>query len=239
MSSWMRAVKSIGMIDSLISFLFPCYCLQCSERLPAARKFICDECFEGLPKYVGREAYYAVEERLEGLVPYTEFQSDLIFTRTNAVRKIIHEIKYRGFPKLGEQLAYHFAEVHQRLGHFEDVSAIVPIPLTPERMRKRGYNQSLFIAQGFARRYEIPVEESFLKRVPAGGGTQTKRGREERWQKVKGAFYTPNSELISGRRLLIVDDVMTSGATLINAGRTLLDAGAESVSFYTLALDVL
>lgn len=226
------------MINSLISFLFPCYCLHCSDRLPASRKFICEECFELLPKYVGQELYYHPEDRLEGLVPFTEYQSDLIFSRTNAVRKIIHQIKYHGFPKLGYQLAYYFAEEHQRLGHFADISAVVPIPLTPERMKKRGYNQSTFIANGLANKYELPVEKSFLMRV-GGKGTQTRRGKEERWGKVRGAFNVPNHQDVAGRRVLIVDDVMTSGATLVNAGRAMLDAGAESVSFYTLALDVL
>lgn len=228
-----------GMIRELISFFFPCFCIHCSERLHAGRKFICEECFDLLPKYVGNEFYYCADERIEGLVPYTELQSDLIFTRNNSVRKIIHKIKYHGFPKLGYDLAKGFAQEHHRLGHFSDVSAIVPIPLAPDRKKKRGYNQSTFLARGIAEVYGIPVEEKFLKRMSAQNGSQTFQGRDERWANVKGAFYVPDGVSVKGRRLLIVDDVLTTGSTLVNAGRVLLDAGAESVSFYTLSLDTL
>lgn len=229
----------IGMISNLISFFFPGYCIHCAERLPADRKLICQECFDALPKYNGYEAYYAPDERIEGLIPFTELQSDLIFTRTNTVRKIIHKIKYHDSPEVGYQISKALATEHKRLGHFADVSAIVAIPLAPHRMKRRGYNQSEFIAKGLADVYGLTIESDFLKRKTMDTGTQTSRGKEDRWSEINGAFYVPDNQNLEGRRVLVVDDVLTTGATIVNAGRALLGAGAESVSFYTLALDIL
>ncbi|MDN4754876.1 phosphoribosyltransferase family protein [Porphyromonadaceae bacterium W3.11] len=230
---------SIGMINDLISFFFPSYCIHCAERLPADRKLICEECFDLLPKYRGHEAYYAPEERINGLIPFTELQSDLIFTRTNTTRKIIHKIKYHNTPDVAYHLSRSFALEHKRSGHFSDVSAIVPVPLAPYRMKKRGYNQSEFIAKGLAEVYGLPIEKDFLKRENSKTGTQTSRGKEERWREIYGAFYVSEDQDLKGRRILVVDDVLTTGATIVNAGRALLGAGAEAVSFYTLALDIL
>lgn len=227
----------ISFIKSAINFFYPVYCQGCGERLEGGRRFICEKCFEALPKYQGMEPYYGAMERLSGLVPYTEYQSDLIFRNPGLVRTLIHKIKYDGFPTLGTELSRYFASKHLALGHFLDVTMIVPVPLIMSRYHTRGYNQSTYIAQGIAEVYHLPIAENVLCRRGARG-TQTRKGKEERWQHTQGAFYVPTGIQVTGKRILVVDDVLTSGATLIQCGRALLDAGAESVSFYTLSLDV-
>lgn len=224
--------------ESVVSFLFPTYCLGCGERLEHRRRFVCADCFDALPKYQGMEPYYGALERLTGLVPFVEYQSDLIFSNPSVVRTLIHKIKYNGFPTLGTELAREFARKHLEMGHFSDTTMIVPVPLLNSRLHKRGYNQSTYIALGIAEVYGLPIEERALCRR-GNQGTQTKKGKEARWEHVQGAFYVPDGVDVSGKRILVVDDVLTTGATLIQSGRALLDAGAESVSFYTLALDVL
>lgn len=227
-----------SIIESAISFFFPTYCLGCGERLAEGRRFVCPTCFDALPKYQGMEPYYGALERLTGLVPFTEYQSDLIFRNPSVVRTLIHKMKYNGFPTLGIELAREFAPRHLALGHFVDTTMIVPVPLLNSRLHRRGYNQSTFIAQGIAEVYQLPVNEGVLFRE-GKRGTQTEKSKEARWVHAQGAFFVPDNIDISGRRILVVDDVLTSGATLIQSGRALIDAGAESISFYTLALDVL
>lgn len=227
-----------SIIESVISFLYPTYCLGCGERLEEGRGFVCATCFDALPKYQGMEPYYGALERLTGLVPFTEYQSDLIFTNPSVVRTLIHKMKYNGFPTLGTQLAREFAPKHLAMGHFLDTTMIVPIPLLRSRLHRRGYNQSTFIAKGIAEVYDLPVVEGVLCRR-GRQGTQTQKGKKARWEHTQGAFFVPDSADVTGKRILVVDDVLTSGATLIQSGRALIDAGAESVSFYTLALDVL
>lgn len=226
-------------LGDLQDFFFPCYCMGCGIRLEENRKFLCPKCFDAMPKYGGLENFYRPWERVEGHLPMTEYQSDLIFTPTSMARKLVHNIKYNGYPELGRALARHFAIGHHANGHFVDVSAIVPIPLAPHRMWKRGYNQSAFIAQGISDVYGVPVEEGFLARRWKAFGTQTTRGRRERWQHLEDVFYVPDGVNLQGRRLLIVDDLLTTGATLVNAAIALRTAGVESVSFYTLAVDIL
>lgn len=226
------------LFDDLINFIYPAYCVDCGCRLEGKDIFLCRKCFDALPKYFGMESYYDAQERLEGLVPFTEFQTDLIFSNPSVVRTLIHNVKYNGFPKTGYHLAKRFAQQHYDAGHFLDVTVIVPVPLLKKRLHRRGYNQSTFIAKGLAEVYSLPIDETILARG-GGRGTQTHRGKEARWQQIQGAFYSPQKSKVSGKRILVVDDVLTTGATLVNAGRALIDAGAESVSFYTLALDVL
>ncbi|WP_278833783.1 ComF family protein [Porphyromonas cangingivalis] len=223
-------------IKSLISFLFPAYCISCHERLPKEHHHICEKCFEQLPKYEGLETFYHPHDRIEGFVPFSEVRSDLIFTKHSVTRELIHLMKYQGFPELGYKLARDFALRHKGLGHFADISAIIPIPVAPRRLKTRGYNQSSFIAKGFGEIYKCPVIEDVLWRT--SGNTQTKRDKEARWKAMDGVFEGQEGAL-AGKRILLIDDVLTSGATVIHASKALYDiCGAESVSIYTLALDV-
>ena len=214
----------------LSSTLFPHYCLVCGERLSADRLMICPTCLDLLPRYPGSEALYEAEKRLEGHAPFTEYRSDLGFTHHNPVRDLIHTIKYEDHPELGERLTRLYAPEHLRAGHFADIGVAVPVPLTPSRLRRRGYNQSTYIARGLTDILGIPLDETLLTRRDSHG-TQTHRGRESRWESMKKAFYAPHPDLVSRRRVLIIDD----GSTLTACALALMAAGAESVSYYTLA----
>lgn len=216
------------------STLFPHYCLVCGERLSADRLMICPACLDLLPRYPGSEALYDAEKRIEGHAPFTEYRSDLGFTHHNPVRDLIHTIKYEGHPELGERLGQLFAPEHLRAGHFADIGVAVPVPLTPRRLRRRGYNQSAYIARGLTGGLGIPLDETLLARRDSTG-TQTHRGREARWASMREAFYVPDPDKVSRRRILIIDDVLTTGATLSACALALMEAGAESVSYYTLA----
>lgn len=216
------------------STLFPHYCLVCGERLSADRLMICPACLDLLPRYPGSEALYDAEKRIEGHAPFTEYRSDLGFTHHNPVRDLIHTIKYEGHPELGERLGQLFAPEHLRAGHFADIGVAVPVPLTPRRLRRRGYNQSAYIARGLTGGLGIPLDETLLARRDSTG-TQTHRGREARWASMREAFFVPDPDKVSRRRILIIDDVLTTGATLSACALALMEAGAESVSYYTLA----
>lgn len=225
---------------SLLKAIFPSYCIDCGAILPLDRSFICATCFDELPRYEGGEAYYSAYERFEGLLPFTTYQSDLIFSKNNHVRTLIHLIKYHQQPELAYRLAKYFGERHRNAGHFDDVSCLVPIPLTTARLKERGYNQTEYIARGLSDAINRPVSTHILKRHKRkeSAETQVDKNKEERWARLQDAFFVPNPSLVFRKRVLLVDDLLTTGATLIAAGRTLLDAGAESISCYTLALDI-
>ncbi len=227
-----------GLIKSVISYFFPTYCLGCGQRLSADNQLlVCPNCFEKLPKYSGMEPFYGAVDRLIGQLPFTEYQSDLIFSNKTLVRKLIHIFKYQGNAPLGYSLAHQFVSKHKDLGHYADITMIVPIPLIAKRLKNRGYNQSYHIARAFSEVYHIPILTNILLRYEENGGSQTIRGKEQRWQAMQDAFRVSQDVSVMGKRILVVDDLLTTGATLVQAGRALIDAGAESVSFYTLAVD--
>lgn len=223
-------------LSSFISYFFPTYCEVCGERIIGHGTYICTKCLDSLPSYHDMEVIYHAWDRLAGHVPFTEYQSDFIFTHGNVTRRLIHHIKYHNAPQLGYRMARHSADYHIRAGHFSDITMIIPIPLTKRRMRKRGYNQAEYIARGLGDAMTKDIYTGVLVRQ-AGSGTQTDRTKQARWKAMENAFCITDPLLLKGKRILIVDDVLTSGATLVHGARAILSAGAESVSFYTLALD--
>lgn len=229
-------MSTMSKLGSLFAFLFPSYCEVCGERIDGHDIYVCEKCLDTLPRYHDTESIYHAWDRLAGHVPFTEYRSDFIFTHGNPTRRLIHHIKYHQAPRLGYRMAQHFAGYHKEEKHFSDISLILPIPLTTQKMRKRGYNQAEYIARGLAETLNVPVVTNVLIRQ-VGKGTQTDRSKDARWRAMKDVFAVTSPETIIHRRVLIVDDVLTSGATLVHAAQAVLSAGAESVSFYTLALD--
>lgn len=221
----------------IASFLFPSYCEVCGERTQGRSTYVCTECLDALPRYHETESLYHAWDRLAGHVPFTEFRSDFIFTHGGPTRRLLHHLKYHTSPELGYRMARHFAHYHRHQGHFADISMVLPIPLTPLRLRHRSYNQTEYIARGIAEPLGLPVRTDLLIRR-SGTGSQTFRSKHARWQAMKGAFAITRPQELQARRILIVDDLLTSGATLVHAAHAVMDAGAESVSFYTLALDI-
>lgn len=222
---------------ALREIICPTYCIACGARLNDTKLGVCSDCFDRLPRAEGLEQYYGGADRLAGHVPLAEVHYDLLFSEVSVTRLLIHDIKYNGLPQQATELVRHFAQRHLEAGHYQDVSCIVPVPIAPNRLKKRGYNQCSFIAKGLSEVYQIPVvEEALLRR---NSGTQTNRKKESRWRALEGAFYG-NAGVLEGRRVLLVDDLLTSGATLVHAARTLYqECGVESVSIYTLAIDLL
>jgi ComF family protein len=138
--------------------------------------------------------------------------SFLLFQRGNVVRTLLHDLKYREYAETGFYLGKLFGMDLKDDGIFSDVNAIVPVPLHPKKQRKRGYNQSSIIAAGLASELDVPVFEEVLVRMEHSS-TQTKKTRMERWLNVKDVFVIQNSSLLENLHVLLVDDVITTGAT--------------------------
>lgn len=226
--------------EAVLDTVFPAYCLYCGSRTERGHKFLCKKCFQGLPRDIPESNYYGAVARLAGISPFTEYRSDLIFSHHNAARLLLHQIKYRNNPELAYQLARKFALEHKALGHFADISVIVPIPLSSGRLRERGYNQSEYIAKGLSEGLGVPVCSSVLSRYNAEG-SQTSRSKKSRWEDLSGLFFLKDPVALAHKRVLICDDLLTSGSTLLHAGRTLLSSETppESLSYYTLFLNFL
>ncbi len=145
------------------------------------------------------------------------------FTKHSLMQKILHEIKYKGNQELARQMG-------RLLGHLLiqtdriTAEAIVPLPLFPKKQKARGYNQAELIAEGICDRLNIPLLNKAVIRTQHTE-TQTKKGRIERWQNMEGKFLIKEKQQLEGKHILLVDDVITTGATLESCGEEMLKAG--------------
>lgn len=157
-----------------------------------------------------------------GRLPCHAAMSLLYFKKGTRTQHIIHHLKYKGRQELGVKLGKMIGEKLKLSPDYSGIDIIVPVPLHPHRERTRGYNQSTCIAEGIAAVLNVPVNTAALKRHNATK-SQTKKGRYERFENMKAVFSAADSAALKNMRVLLVDDVMTTGATLEACG-TILQA---------------
>lgn len=157
------------------------------------------------------------------------------YYKENAACRILHELKYRNTPEVGICMGKVMAEEMRSSGFFCGIDCLVPVPLAPSKRKKRGYNQCEMIAEGISAVISVPVSTGRLVRRVANP-TQTKKRRMERWENVQGIFAVEDAAAYSGKHILLIDDVMTTGATLISCMEALSVVPNLKVSVLTLAL---
>jgi competence protein ComFC len=199
-------------------------CEACSRALPRAGGLRCEVCW--LPLSYGSGCWHCAEHRLS----LTRLRS--VFRYEGDVRRLVHTFKFRGHSSLAPTLGRLLAHCYLEEGLEADL--IVPVPLTGRRQRERGFNQALLLARELSRALDLPVSEALRRRrmVAPQAGSAT---AEARRRNVAGVFEASQSARVQGLRLLLIDDVATTGATLSACADALLEAGAASVSGLTLA----
>ena len=148
---------------------------------------------------------------------------------------IIYQLKYKDHPEIGPLMGRMVATELKRDDFFDGIDVIIPVPLTKERLRQRGYNQSEEIAKGVSEITGLPINKDVVKRM-VFKGSQTRRSRWDRQENVEYAFKLIHGEPIAGKHLLIVDDVVTTGATIIACAKELVKAGNVKISVLSLGL---
>ena len=222
-------------IDDVIELLYPSKCITCSQRLSAHEVYLCAKCWVDLP--VSRfqaEPDNKVAQLFWGRVNIENAVSWFHYRKGSRYQNLIHYIKYKGLKELGQEAGKRFGRVLAESGMFSDIGILVPVPLHKMKEKKRGYNQSEWIASGVALALQIPVVSNNLFRqifTP----TQTRKNRFERWQNVDGIFGLKNHAEFEGRHILLIDDVVTTGSTLEACAWELLKIKDVKVSIATLA----
>lgn len=218
-----------------IHFLFPNVCACCGISLYAHEPVVCQMCLTDLPQtFFHLEPDNPVEKVFWGRIPLATATSIFHFNKGNRVQTLIHGLKYKNRPDIGQELGRVFGPGLLMNPVLAAAHAFVPVPLHSGKLKKRGYNQSEEIAKGFSASMNIPLLSNVLQREKATE-TQTKKSRSDRWENVKEVFSVKNEILIAGKNLILVDDVVTTGATLEACAQVLLVAGCASVSLVTLA----
>lgn len=222
-------------LEDFVALFYPRVCVACHASLVKGEEVLCTSCLAQLPK----TAYHRFNEnpvhnRLAGRLPLQFASAFLKFRKGGLVQSLLHELKYNNRPEIGVRMGHLYGVELAELGMGSDFDVIVPVPLHASRMRKRGYNQSAKFAEGLSEALNISWEESISLRLTATN-TQTRKGRADRWSNVKDAFSIAAVDKISGKRILLVDDVITTGATLEACGQHLIDAGCATLSVACIA----
>lgn len=221
---------------SLYCLIFPRCCVVCGAPLVKGEEYLCLRCHMGLP----RTNYHCwdenpVERLFWGKVPLVHATSWLFYHKGSDFRLILHALKYNGCKELGEVMGRSMATELLSSGFFRGIDVIVPVPLHAKKERLRGYNQSEWIARGVSAVVGIPMDATSVIRAK-NTETQTRKSIFQRWENVEGTFVLSHPEVFTGKHILLIDDVLTTGATTV-ACASAFD-GVEGIRFSVLTLAV-
>ncbi len=225
------------LLADLAALFFPRLCLACRESLAAGEAHLCTSCRIELPYtdyHLLPPAQNPLARRFWGKLPVQHTLSYLHFLRHGRVQKLLHQLKYQGQSQVGSALGQLYGAELAAAGLGSEFDLLVPVPLHRRKLARRGYNQAAAFAQGLATALRCPSAAHALRRTEHTA-SQTRKGRVERWQNVATVFEVAEPAEVTGRRILLVDDVLTTGATLEACGAALLAAGAHTVSIATIA----
>ena len=223
------------MFQSFIDLIFPRICAGCQQPLQLNEQQICTDCRFELPF---TNSHLQVDEKLKnrfiGKVNLTHALSYLKFVKGGKVQNIMHELKYNGNQEVGEMLGRMYGADLKEKGFSNEFDLILPVPLHTNRLITRGYNQSDSLAKGLSESLKIEWRNNVLKR-----GIETKsqinKSRLERYENMKNVFFVDNPEELLEKRIVIVDDTLTTGATLESCALALNDVGVKNVSIIAIA----
>ena len=220
----------------LLDLISPRLCVVCGRRLSATEEILCTPCNFHLPRTgFHRDAYDNELARLFWhQIPIERATAFFYHEPHAATANIVYNLKYRNHPEIGEVMGRMMAREILPSGFFDDIDGIVPIPLAPARQRQRGYNQSQMLAEGINSVTQLPIYNKVVRRT-VFEGSQTQRGRWERNENVEHVFRLTDATAANGRHLLLVDDVVTTGATILACARELASAGNVKISILSLA----
>jgi competence protein ComFC len=204
------------------------FCFYCMGKVHWIGESVCEKC--GKEEIYGHtrlclDCNYNIHNYHQGIA---------LFTYTREGKKIIQDIKFQGNKKLGRDLGDKLGQ-KIKTKNWDEIHMILPVPLHPNRERERGFNQSWEIARGITKSISSPLVNNLLIRV-RDTPHQTDLTKRERERNIKNAFSVKDQQLVVGKTILLVDDVYTTGSTINECGKVLMDGGAEKVYFAVLAI---
>ena len=222
-------------IRDFVSLIYPNYCAACADALVKGETLICTRCASQMPQTnYHLDADNPLKNRLVSRINIRYAMALFRFSKSGRVQGILHSLKYKQQPELGVMLGNLYGDRLAEAGLKTAFELIIPVPLHSSRRRKRGYNQSAKFAEGLAQMLGIPFSDDIMERK-IKTETQTRKTKLNRWQNVNEVFEVRNSDCVQNKNILLVDDVVTTGATLEAAGQCLLQAGCSTLSIACIA----
>ena len=225
-----------NLLNDLINLFYPQLCMLCDNPLVKDEQYICLGCLCDLSK-----TNYHFNRRnpawdlFSGYSQVNEVTSFLFFEKEGTTQKLIHSLKYYGNKELATCLSRIAAIELKTIGFYASIDTILPIPLHPKKEKRRGYNQSEWIGRGFASMYGCPIENKRIKRI-TDTKTQTRKSIYERHVNVEKIFEVTDPEQLYGKHILLIDDVITTGATVSSCIDALLSVPEIKISIFSLSI---
>jgi ComF family protein len=224
-----------NIVSSTLHLFYPHVCTGCGSDLLKENDLLCLKCIHNLPHTnFAKLPNNQIEKDFWGRIPLTSAYSQFYFSKEFLIQHLIHELKYKGDTKIGFYLGEVMGKTLLKSNRFNTIDALVPLPLYADKEHKRGYNQATVICNGMSSVMNIPVLNGIVIRQHATE-TQTRKHRTARWENVKDSFKTVKENELNGKHLLLVDDVVTTGATLEACGNVILQTENVNLSIATLA----
>ncbi len=200
--------------SSAAHLFFPHVCTGCGSDLIGEQNLLCLQCIKKLPHTnFAQHPNNPIEKIFWGRTDIAAAYSQLYFEKEGLVQHLIHQLKYKNNKAIGIYLGSLMGKSIAESHRFKNIDYLIPLPLFAEKEHKRGYNQALVLCNGISEITQIPVMVNNIIRKHFTE-TQTRKHRTERWQNVVGSFIANNPDALQGKNILLVDDVVTTGATL-------------------------
>ncbi len=224
------------MLQNLIDLFFPKVCLACSNALSDKEEYVCTSCRHNLPvTNYHLDGSDSVKKVLYGRVKLQEGTSLFRFEKKSLVQQLIHNLKYKGHEEIGQFLGDWLGEELKGLKNYQNIDVVIPVPLHKKKLKKRGYNQVTRFAKTLANNLHAEFEEDVLIKI-TNTKSQTTKNRLARWNATNEIFSIQNLHKINKKHILLVDDLITTGATLEACANQLQKADNVKISVATIAI---
>jgi ComF family protein len=236
-ASYLIAMKALTLPivwSDFISLFYPDYCLACSTSLFKGEEIVCSRCMVEMPQTnYHLDPSNSLMQRFGSRIPILMISALFRFSKSGRIQHLLHQLKYKNHPEVGIVLGKLYG-TKLTTAFSKKIDMILPVPLHPSRLRRRGYNQSGKFAEGLAESLLVPFSDNILRRK-VKTLTQTRKTKLKRWENVDNVFEVRSPQEVLGKNILLVDDVITTGATLEACGQVLVNNGCDSLSIVCIA----
>lgn len=228
-------INPASLLSGLLDLFYPDLCGTCRQRTALRPEGICTHCLMSLSRTnFHLQAINPITSIFTGRVQVTSATAFLYFEKHGLTQHLLHLLKYRNAPETGRLLGRIAGKDLMEGSFLEDIDVMIPVPLHPDKLKLRGYNQSDWIGMGLNEVTGIPLSRDMLLRSTYNE-SQTRKSRYERYENVLGIFEIPDPDLLTGKHILLVDDVITTGSTLESCISRLLEVPETRVSVFCMA----
>lgn len=225
----------MNLLKDLRDLFVPNRCLHCKTIIPNHIRFLCVDCHHELEftSFINY-AKNPLEKLFLGKVAVEEAGSLYFYQKNTSIQSLLKSLKYHGFQKFGAYAAEAVVNELKTTSRFKNIDIVIPVPLHPKKEKKRGYNQVDLFAQIIAKNLKAEyIKDGLIK--TENNKSQTKQNKEERHKSVKDLFKINSNYNFNGQRILLIDDVLTTGATLISCIKAIQELNNVNISIITIA----